>query len=133
VATIAVIAVTVTPSPIIARDCTPAICSPGYKFLIECTVRVEESAGLGGNVDLVNVTLRNATTGIEINTVNYGSAEISQRAGSNHVASRGSISFGLGEQYFLALGGRQATMTLTLQFTDDRGNKINKIVTVQVA
>lgn len=126
---------TASPNPIIAQDCTPALCGESTnRYAAVTAVTVAESAGLGGNIDFINVTLRNATTGVEPNTLNYGADEIARRAGgTNHVQGSGSLTVkDIGALYTLALGGRQATMTIAVQVTDDRANRSNLIVTVLV-
>ena len=134
-ATTADITVTVSPNPVIASACTPTTCLSGFDFAALFTVQISETAGVGGNVNFVNVTLRNTTTGIEIGTVNVGADEVIRRVptATNHVNARGSLSIvNLGVTYRLTGGGRQGTLTVTVQFTDDRGNQINRLVNVPV-
>ncbi|MEQ1759499.1 MAG: hypothetical protein ABL986_14355 [Vicinamibacterales bacterium] len=132
--TAAAITATVIPNPVIAIACTPTTCAAGLEFIASLSVQISETAGLGGNVDFVNVTMRNATTGAEIGTLNYGADELIRRASTNHVNARGSLTIpNVGIVYRLAGGGRQGTVTVAVQFTDDRGNRLNQIISVPVA
>jgi hypothetical protein len=82
----------VAPNPIIAQDCTPAKCgNEGYQFFFDSTVTVTESAGRGGNVDFINVTMRNDTTGIELKTYNFTANDVIKYAGANHVNGMGKL------------------------------------------
>jgi hypothetical protein len=133
--TAASITVTASPNPIIAADCTPATCgNSGFRYAASTTLTVTESAGVGGNVDFVNMTLRSGTTNTEVGTLNFGSGEISSFAGgTNHVNPRGSLAIrNIGIVYTLGGNARQATMTVAVQFTDDKGNRTNHLVTVPV-
>jgi hypothetical protein len=125
-----------SPSPIIAQDCTPALCgSSTNRFLATGALTITESAGLAGNVDFVLLTLRNATTGVELTPVTYTANDMISRSstGSNHIPANGSITIRpLGIIYTLSFGGRQGTLTYAIQVTDDRGNRHNLVVTVQV-
>jgi len=134
--TTADITATVSPNPVIASACTPTTCTTGFAFSAVFNLQISETAGVGGNVNFVNVTMRDSTTGAEIGTINFGADEVIRRASTatNHVNARGSLSIvNLGVNYRLSGGGRQGTLTVAVQFTDDRGNQINRVVTVPVA
>jgi hypothetical protein len=125
--TAGVFTVTETPNPIIATGGTQ-----GFQFTAAFTLTVTESAGLGGNVSFVNVTLRNATTGVEVGTIQFNPVDIAARAGSSHIAARGTLSIPLSVVYTLALGGRQATTTIAVQIGDDAGHVSNQLLTVPI-
>ncbi len=74
--TAAEVTVSVNPNPITASTCSPSQCSSGADFYFVVTLVITETAGVGGNVDFVNVTLRNPTTGQEVGTVNLGADEV---------------------------------------------------------
>lgn len=120
--------VTASPSPIIAGGG-----GYGYQYSADFTVTVKEtSGGVGGNVNFVNATIRNDTTGVELGTINFSATEIIDQAGSNHVAARGTLNIPLGFYYTLAWGGRQATLTIAIQLADDRGNVTNRSLELKV-
>jgi hypothetical protein len=125
--TAAVFNVTQSPNPIIAGTG-----SQGFQYTAAFTISVTESAGVGGNVNFVNVTLRNVTTGVELNTVNFTATDVFNRAGTNHIAAKGTLNIPLSVIYSLALGGRQATMTIAVQIGDDAGHTTNQSFTVSV-
>ena len=118
---------TKTPNPVIAGTG-----SQGFQFTVAFNLTVTESAGVGGNVNFVNVTLRNTTTGLELNTINFNATDVLNRAGTNHIAGRGTLNIPLSVVYTLALGGRQATMTIAVQFGDDAGHLTNQTLTVPI-
>jgi hypothetical protein len=114
----------------------PIIAGAGYSiypYSAVFTLTVAESAGMGANINYVNVTLRNATTGVELNTINFSATDIINKAGSNHVAGRGTLTVpNMGMYYSLSYGGRQATMTIAVQMQDDAGHTTNQVLTVPV-
>jgi len=85
-------------------------------------VSVQESAGVAGNVDYINLTfLRGSFVG---NTTNYGSDYVIRRLGTNHVGARASISVPIGYVYWTGDGGSDIVLNVTVHFTDDRGHQI---------
>jgi hypothetical protein len=125
--TTAIYSVSVAPNPIIA-----GAGSQGFQNSAQFTVTVTESAGVSGNVAFVNVTLRNATTGVELNTLQYNPTDITNRASTNHVAAKGTLNIPIGIVYTLSLGGRQATLTVAIQMKDDFGHTDNETVNVNI-
>ncbi|HEY2942441.1 MAG TPA: hypothetical protein VGN09_08410 [Vicinamibacteria bacterium] len=83
---------------------------------------IQETAGLAGNVDFVNLTfLRGGFVG---NTVNYGADYIVQRLGTNRVSARGTLSVPVGYFYWTGDGGSQILLNVSVHFTDERNNQI---------
>jgi len=80
----------------------------------------------------VNLTLRNATTGVELNTLQYNPTDITNRASTNHVAAKGTLNIPFSILYTLSLGGRQATLTIAIQLKDDFGHTDNQTVNVNI-
>jgi hypothetical protein len=132
------IVVTADPNPVIAEECRTAannVCGTSTnQFVATTAITIREAAGLGGNVNFINVTLRDVTTGIAGNTLNYGADEVARRAGgTNHINALGSLTVrNVGVVYTLPFNGREATMTITVSFGDDKGNTINNVITVRV-
>jgi hypothetical protein len=85
-------------------------------------VIVQETAGLSGNVDYVNLTfLRGGFIG---NTVNYGADYIVRRLGTNHVAARGKLTIPIGYVFQMGDGSSEILLNVTVHFTDDRGHDL---------
>ncbi len=118
----------VSPSPLVAEPSA----NPGFMWALRFSVTITETAGLACNVNLVNWTLRNATTGVELNTLTWNPAEITARAGTNHVPARGSLTIPLAVVYTLSGGGRQGAGTVAAQVIDANGNTVNATATVSV-
>jgi hypothetical protein len=118
----ATISASIAPNPINAQ----ATGNAEYPWSVEFEVNVRETAGLGGNVDFINVTLRNPATGGETRALNYGAGEVASRAGgTNHIDARGSLTVPISIRYRLAGGARRAVVIAEIRFTDDRGNVMN--------
>jgi hypothetical protein len=123
------ISVSVTPSPIIAE----ATSDPEFPWRARFTVVIRETAGLAGNVDFINESLRDTLFGFEIAPpLNIGAMEIIQRAGTNHISAGGSLSVPLGIDYRIGGGGRQAILDIAVRFTDARGNVITGTARVNI-
>jgi len=120
----AAITVTVSPNPITATVCSP-LCvgtnGANFQFRISGTLVIQETAGIGGNVDSI------AAGGLT-----YTSADLVQRSGTSRVPAKGSLPFPLAFVYG-AEGNvnavRAMVIPLTVSMTDDRGNHV--ISTVQ--
>jgi hypothetical protein len=95
------------------------------------TLALQESAGVSGNVDFINVKPV-TEAGIELSTLGYGADVIVERSGTNHVSAGGTFSFPLTILYSTGTSSAGLTVTISLQFTDDLGNQIAATVEVQV-
>jgi hypothetical protein len=94
-----------------------------YPWRVDWTVVLRESAGLGGNVNYVNVGFVNSFGFETPSALNYGADVIVRRAGSNHLNARGELQIPLSMVYRAdGFGGRSITLTNAVSFTDDRGN-----------
>jgi hypothetical protein len=105
----------VTPSPAIA---TPSN-NPSFRWQAEFTVVVRETAGLGLNVDFIDLTL-----GSGFSSVNFGADHIIRQAGTNRVEARQSLSIPLGIVYTGPFGARSIDVNVLVQATDDRRNSV---------
>jgi hypothetical protein len=124
----AALTVTVSPNPIVATAV------PGSAQLLAAfSLTIKESAGLGANVDFVNVTLADPSNGAQLNAVNLGASNIIARVGTNRVAGKGTLNIeNIGAAYTPSPGARQATMTITVQTQDDAGHTSTQSLTVPV-
>lgn len=112
-----VFAANVTPSPVVAETSTGS----GFQFVARFTVNITESAGLGGNVDFINVTLT-SNTGASTSAVNFGASDVISRAGSNRVEARSRLQVPVGVVYTFSTRRSNGSISIEIQVTDDRGN-----------
>jgi hypothetical protein len=125
--------VTVTPNPIVAADCDPAVCGSAGVLLAVGSMTITESAGTGGFVNLIGISLRNAATNAEVGVLNYSAADIAAVTGTNRVNRNGTLTIpNLGAAYRLPGGAREANMAFAVAITDDNGNQRSYLVTVPV-
>lgn len=118
-ATAAVYALSINPSPAQSELSS----NPDFDWLVRFSVIVAESAGLGGNVDFINVVLRDALTGAQTSPVNFGAGDIIGLAGTNRVEASGRIEVPLGIVFNFSSGSSAGTALVDVQVTDDRGNR----------
>lgn len=95
------------------------------------TVTVQESARISGNLDFINVAPV-ADDGTELPVLGYGADVITQRSGSNHVGPSGILSFPLSFLYSTGTSGAHLVLTVSIQFTDDKGNRLTSSLQVNV-
>jgi hypothetical protein len=125
--------VTVTPNPIVAADCDPAVCGGEGVLVAVGNLVITETAGVGGFVNLAAISLRNTATNAEIGTLSYTAQEIAALAGTNRVSANGTLTIpGLGAAYRLPGGARAATMSFAVALTDDHSFPKSFLVTVPV-
>jgi hypothetical protein len=129
VATRAEVSLEITPASPVARPTGDA----AYPWRVDWTLNVRETAGLGGNVNFVDVSFVNSF-GFEVpRALNYGASEIIDRAGTNHVRARGELQIPLSMLYRAdGFGGRTITLKNAVSFTDDRGNAMTLGATATV-
>lgn len=108
----------IAPSTVTAESSTDS----AFQFLARFTVTIVESAGLGGNVDFVNVTLT-STAGSSTSAVNFGAGDVIGRAGSNRVEARSRLQVPVGVVYTFSTRRSSGNITVEIQVTDDRGNR----------
>jgi len=128
------ITVTISPSPVTARRCNPLCVAPSGKlfpFEAAMSLSVQESARLAGDVDFINVMPVTAD-GIELPMLAYGSDVLVQRSTTNHVNPSGIFTFYFA--FFYATGGNNPALTvnISLQFTDEKGNRLTGTASVTV-
>jgi hypothetical protein len=127
----AIVTVTSEPAPVLAIPISqrPTFCgtNQGWDFVAVWATTIRETAGLGGNVNFINVTARNSL-GVEIfrAPINFDVNFVIRSAGTNHVNGGGSITLReMGMCYRLATGLRAVRVLQIVNFTDDRGNTMN--------
>jgi hypothetical protein len=119
----AAITVTVSPNPATSTVCSPACVATNgssYQFRAAGTLVIQETAGVGGNVD-----------SIVSGTLTYTSADVMQRSGSSRLEPKGALPFALAFVYG-AEGNANASRSIVFPFvvtvTDDRGNHVTGLV-----
>src|SRR5262245_29541208 len=103
-ATRAEVRVSITPTSPVAQPTGDGT----YPWRVDWTLVLRETAGLGGNVNYVDVGFVNSFGFETLGALNYGADEIIRRAGRNHLDARGELQIPLAP----------------LNFTDDRGNRM---------
>jgi hypothetical protein len=94
-----------------------------YPWRVEWNVFLRETAGLGGNVNYIDVGFVNSFGFETRGALNYGADEIIARAGSNHLTARGELRVPMSMVYRAdGFGGRTILLKNAINFTDDRGN-----------
>ena len=128
-ATQAVVSVEITPTSPVAQPTGDAT----YPWRVDWTVVLHETAGLGGNVNFVNVGFVNSFGFEAPGVLNYGASEVVDHAGTNHLAARGQLQIPLSMIYRAdGFGGRTITLKNTVDFTDDRGHNMKLGATATV-
>lgn len=123
-----VLSVTVVPNPLIAT----ATGDPTYPWQIEYEVTIRETAGLACNINRLQMSFRNNTTGIEFGTETYDPNYFNAYLGGNHVPAFGSKTVKDGWRYRLAFGGKQMTIYVAAEAIDARGNLVTASTQVNV-
>jgi hypothetical protein len=123
---VAALTVSIAPSPVTAVRCNPLCVGASgttFPYSATLTISAQESAGIGANINSITVTP--AAGAGTLPPLTYGSDVVIQRSGSNHVAARGALSFPMSMVYSTGSAGTaNLVITVSVQFTDDRGNQI---------
>jgi hypothetical protein len=128
-ATRAEVTLTVSPPTLVAT----ATGDRTYPWRVEWTLVLHETAGLGGNVNYVNVGFVNSFGFETPSALNYGADTIIRRAGTNHLTPLGELRIPLSMIYSAdGFGKRTITLKNAVSFTDDRGNASMLGVTASV-
>jgi hypothetical protein len=118
------ITATASPNPVTATVCSPpcaALNGNSYQFRADGTLTIQETAGIGGNIDSITVTNFNLV---------FTSTDIVQRSGTSRVVGKGMLLFPLNFVYGLAgtTASRSTVFPITVAFTDDRGNHLTVVM-----
>lgn len=129
VATRADVSVTISPNNPVAQPSG----SRDLPWQVDWTVVLRESAGLGGNVNYVNVGFVNSFGFETPGVLNYGADEVIRRAGTNRLNARGELRIPLSMIHRAdGFGGRTIQLKSLVNFTDDRGNNVTLGATANV-
>lgn len=122
------IELTITPSPIPVKVDCPAPTNPDFCLAsFSPRVTVQETAGLGGRINSVEVTLRNVTLAKDESKVTLDAAWVARQAGTNRLEAKAGIAFEpvVSGYPIPAAGPRpQLRIILAVQFVDDKNNTL---------
>jgi hypothetical protein len=116
-----------TPEPtisVVIATCNPSLVTaavssnPAYTWQISWVLAVQESAGIAGRLNFLQVTIADQQVLV------LSAAGITAAAGTTNVAARGTLNIPLTLFYTLPDGGKLANVTTTINFTDSRGNTV---------
>lgn len=131
------IELTITPSPVPVHVDCPAPTNPDFCLAsFNPTVTVVETAGVGGRINSVEVTLRNVTLGRDETKVTLGADWVARQAGTNRLEARAGIGFQpvVSGYPIPAAGPRpQLRIILGVQFIDDKNNTLFQSVQADLA
>jgi hypothetical protein len=89
-------------------------------------VTIREAAGLGGQINFVNSTVFDPSTGLQV-TVNYfDSADLKVFVGTDRVDANGELKVAQTTSYVLPDFKVAANLTVNVQVADDQGTLINQ-------
>ena len=124
--TTAVVSLSVSPNPIHGV----AITDPEAECGATNTLTITETGGLGGNIDGIIFTV------LGVRVLHFGAGEIGAMSGTNRVSANGSLSVDTSFRYTLMPPGNGCVhsmpLTVTVEFTDDRGNNLSPSLVVSV-
>jgi hypothetical protein len=103
---------------------------------LDSTVTVTETAGVGGRVDNVDFTVRDALLGIELTTLHLSSEDIKTKAGTNRIEPMGKLAVRpIVEGYPVRnnIPRPSLNIDISVQVTDDKNNVVKQTKRVPVA
>jgi hypothetical protein len=131
----AALSITVAPDPLKILWVCPI--ADTYCFgSLDSTVTVTETAGVGGRVDSVDFTVRDALLGIELTTLHLSSEDIKTKAGTNRIEAMGKLAVRpIVEGYPVKKDVPRPNLNIdiSVQVTDDKNNVVKTTKRVPVA
>ncbi len=126
-ATGAQLTVTVDPNPIVAVQnvLTTAVTA-------NFTINVKESNGVGCELQFLSASIFDPASGAQVGFSYYDAADLVVFVGSKRLDPLGSLTVPLSMSYGLASLGKAATLVVSVQAMDDRGNLINRSLLVPI-
>ena len=131
----AALSITVAPDPLKILWVCPVSDTYCYGSL-DSTVTVTETAGVGGRVDNVDFTVRDALLGIELTTLHLSSEDIKAKAGRNRIEPSGKLAVRpIVEGYPVRnnIPRPSLNIDISVQVTDDKNNVVKQTKRVPVA
>jgi hypothetical protein len=123
----AVVVVTVDPNPITgAQNPLTAAVTATYKVVLT------ETAGLGGTVNFVSSSVYDPATGLQVAINYFDSSDLVVFVGTSRLEPNGTLNVPQTLSYLLPGLSTAATLTVSTQLTDDRGNLVNSSILVPI-
>ncbi|HUG53179.1 MAG TPA: hypothetical protein VMR21_06240 [Vicinamibacteria bacterium] len=125
--TTAALEITVAPDPLKILWVCPVVDTNCYGSL-DSTVTVTERAGIGGRLDMVEFTVRDAVLGVALTQFRLDAAEIQAKAGTNRIEPLGKLAVRpIIEGYPVRnnIPRPQINIDVVVQMTDDKGNSVS--------
>jgi hypothetical protein len=131
------IELTITPAPVPVKVDCPAPTNPAFCLAsLSPTITVKETAGVGGHINSVEVTIRNVTLARDETKVTLGADWVARQAGTNRLEPKAGIAFQpvVSGYPVPATGPRpQLRIILGVQFIDDKNNTLFQSVEADLA
>jgi hypothetical protein len=124
----ALLTVTINPTPVVSKASTTAL---GYTN-ISYTVKVAESAGLGGQFVFINATVFDVASGVSIGVNNYDAADLLVFIGSKRLEANSSVEVKQQIDFLIPTVTTGTRLTVAVQFRDDNGSVLNQAVLIDV-
>jgi hypothetical protein len=138
VAASASVAITVSPTPVPVRLACPAEV-PGQPPPANCfisldpTITISETAGVGGRLETLEVTVRDLATGRDQTHLTLDRAWIVGQAGTDRIEAWRGIAFRpVVTDYPIPFGRPNLAIILGVRFVDDKGNVLVPSVQINV-
>ncbi|HYU43943.1 MAG TPA: hypothetical protein VEQ84_17490 [Vicinamibacteria bacterium] len=131
----AALSIAVAPDPLKILWVCPIADTYCYGSL-DSTVTVTETAGVGGRVDNVDFTVRDALLGIELTTLHLSSEDIKAKVGTNRIEAMGKLAVRpIVEGYPIKkdIPRPSLNIDISVQVTDDKNNVVKTTKRVPVA
>ncbi|HET9371456.1 MAG TPA: hypothetical protein VFO19_14450 [Vicinamibacterales bacterium] len=129
----AVIEVIANPAAVAGTTCT-GCGAGGDERQAVTTLTIRETAGTGGTIAAIVMTLRETGTDAIVAQGEFDQTAVTQIAGSARVPGSGSRTVpNVGPHYPATFAGRAGTLTFTVRLRDDLGNDIARDVSVPVS
>ena len=120
------LAITVDPNPVVATQNSIGSCSATYKLTIT------ETNGLGGEFVFVNASTYDPKTGSLIALNYYDTSDMQVFVGTKRIEAAGSVSFTQTASYSTSDLSKAATLVVSVQVKDDKGNLVQASTLVNI-
>jgi hypothetical protein len=124
------ITITVEPNPVVIRvACLASVPPPEFCLAsLDPTITVAETGGVGGRIELIELIVRNTSTGTEEGRVTLDPTWIRTQAGTDRLEAGGRLAFRPVVSGYRVRNGTvpQLVFTITVKFVDDHGNIISQ-------
>jgi hypothetical protein len=123
----AAIRVSVAPNPVAGvQDILTGAVSAAF------TVSITETNGLGGEVVFVSSAVFDPVSGAQVALSYFDNADLKVFVGEDRIEPLGTLEVKQTTSYFLPDYTKIATLTVSVQFKDDRGNLLNESVLARI-